>query len=123
MPWVSVGAVGAALSVIAGAFGAHALADRLDARALALWETAARYLMVGGLGLIGLGLAQAHRAHRYFRPAGIALGLGAVVFSGTLFAMALGAPRVLGAITPLGGAGMVLGFVLFSFAAGAGSLR
>ncbi len=123
MPWVSVGAVGAALSVIAGAFGAHALADRLDARALALWETAARYLMYGGLGLLGLGLAQGRQAHRFYQPAGISLGLGAVVFSGTLFALALGAPRVLGAITPIGGVGMILGFVLFALAQGAGSIR
>ena len=46
-----------ALAVLAGAFGAHGLADRLDARSMELWETAARYLMYGGLGLTLTGLA------------------------------------------------------------------
>src|SRR5215203_364958 len=45
MNWIFLGALGGALSVVLGAFGAHALAARLDARALELWETAARYLM------------------------------------------------------------------------------
>ena len=55
-PWTAAGALLAALSVAAGAFGAHALAARLDVRSLALWETAARYLMYSGLGLALLGL-------------------------------------------------------------------
>jgi len=120
--WVSVGAVGAALAVIAGAFGAHALAGRLDAHSLSLWETAARYLMYGSLGLIGLGLAQSTRPHRLYRAAGLALCLGTALFSSTVFALALGAPRILGAITPLGGLGMIAGFFLFALAARAGSI-
>lgn len=122
-PWVSLGATGAALAVIAGAFGAHALAGRLDARALALWETAARYLMYGSLGLLLLGLAGSARPHKLHRAAGLALALGTGVFSGTVFALALGGPRVLGAITPLGGLGMIAGFLLFALAARAGSIR
>ena len=123
--WVSVGAVGAALAVIAGAFGAHALAGRLDAHALTLWETAARYLMYGSLGLIGLGLAQPRGpegSHRLYGAAGLALCLGTALFSSTVFALALGAPRTLGAITPLGGLGMIAGFLLFALAARAGSI-
>lgn len=120
--WVSVGAVGAALAVVAGAFGAHALADRLDAHSLTLWETAARYLMYGSLGLIGLGLSRAARPYRIFGAAGLSLALGTAVFSSTLFALALGAPRILGAITPLGGLGMIAGFLLFALAARAGSI-
>jgi uncharacterized membrane protein YgdD (TMEM256/DUF423 family) len=120
--WVPVGAVGAALAVIAGAFGAHALADRLDARSLVLWETGARYLMYGSLGLILLGLAAARSRAQWFRAAGLALALGTAVFSATVFALALGAPRILGAITPLGGLGMIAGFLLFALAARAGSI-
>ncbi|HXU33956.1 MAG TPA: DUF423 domain-containing protein [Thermoanaerobaculia bacterium] len=121
-PWVSVGAVGAALAIVAGAFGAHALADRLDPRSLTLWETAARYLMYGSLGLIGLGLAAVGRPHRLYGAAGLALVLGTIVFSGTLFGLALGAPRILGAVTPLGGLGMIAGFLLFALAARAGTI-
>ena len=122
-PWVSLGAVGAALAVIAGAFGAHALAGRLDVRSLALWETAARYLMYGSLGLMLLGLFRIARPDRLQRAAGLALALGTLVFSGTVFALALGGPRILGAVTPLGGLGMIAGFLLFALAARAGSIR
>ncbi len=122
-PWVSLGAAGAALAVIAGAFGAHALAERLDARALTLWETAARYLMYGSLGLMLLGLARIGRPHKLHSAAGLALALGTGVFAGTVFALALGGPRILGAITPLGGLGMIAGFLLFALAARAGNIR
>ncbi len=127
IPWISVGAVGAALAVITGAFGAHALADRLDAHALSLWETATRYLMYGSLGLIGLGLARRGlepvRQRRLYAAAGLSLALGTVVFATTVFALALGGPRLLGAVTPLGGLGMILGFLLFALAARAASIR
>ncbi|HXU46604.1 MAG TPA: DUF423 domain-containing protein [Thermoanaerobaculia bacterium] len=116
MRWGSAGAAGAALAVIAGAFGAHALAERLDAHALSLWETAARYLMYASLALILVGLAAAGRPHPLLPAAGWALALGGAVFSGSLFALALGAPRTLGAVTPLGGLGMIGGFLLLALA-------
>ena len=122
-PWVSLGALGAALAVVAGAFGAHALAERLEPRALALWETAARYLMYGSLGLVLLGLFEGARPRRLLGAAGLSLALGTAVFSGTVFALALGGPRLLGAVTPLGGVGMIAGFLLFALAARAGSIE
>jgi uncharacterized membrane protein YgdD (TMEM256/DUF423 family) len=115
--WIATGALAAALAVIAGAFGAHALAARLDPRALALWETAARYLMYGGLGLALLGLlARQGTAGRGTAAAGWCLLFGAVIFSGTVFALALGGPRWLGAVTPLGGTLLIAGFLLFAWA-------
>lgn len=117
-PWTAAGALLAALAVAAGAFGAHALAARLDVRALALWETAARYLMYSGLGLALLGLfARQAPPSAALRAAGWCLLAGAVVFSGTVFALALGGPRILGAITPLGGTLLIAGFLLFAWAA------
>src|SRR5688572_13978238 len=56
MNWIFLGAMGGALSVALGAFGAHGLASRLDARGLELWETAARYLMYGSIALVLVGL-------------------------------------------------------------------
>jgi uncharacterized membrane protein YgdD (TMEM256/DUF423 family) len=106
--------------VVAGAFGAHALAARLDARAIALWETAARYLMYSGLGLALLGLWARQAAAGgggVERAAGWCFLAGAVVFSGTVFGLALGGPRWLGAVTPLGGTLLILGFLLFAVAA------
>jgi uncharacterized membrane protein YgdD (TMEM256/DUF423 family) len=117
MPWIALGAFGAALAVAAGAFGAHALAARLDAHALALWETAARYLMYGALGILALGLAARQSPARGFGGAGWCLLAGTLLFSGTVGALALGSPRWLGAITPLGGLLLIAGFLLFGWAA------
>lgn len=113
MPWIAVGALICALSIAAGAFGAHGLKARLDPAALELWETAARYLMYGGLGLVLLGLA-AQVAGRPAGAAGWSLTAGSLVFSGTVALLALGGPRWLGAVTPIGGILMILGFLLFA---------
>jgi len=117
MSWIFIGALCAALSVIAGAFGAHALAARFEPRELQLWETAARYLMYGGLAMVLVGLFARQGAARGVNGAGWSLFLGSVVFSGTVFALAAGGPRWLGAITPLGGTLMIVGFLIFAWAA------
>lgn len=115
--WIAAGALCCALSVAAGAFGAHGLKGRLDADALALWETASRYLMYAGLGVALVGLAALHEARRGLHAAAVLLLAGGLVFSGTVAALALGAPRWLGAVTPLGGLMLILGFVVFALAA------
>jgi uncharacterized membrane protein YgdD (TMEM256/DUF423 family) len=114
---VSAGALACAAAVAAGAFGAHGLQGRLSARGLELWETAARYLVYGGLGTVLSGLAALHGEGRALPSAGGLLLAGALVFSGTLFALALGGPRWLGAVTPLGGTLMIAGFLLFAWGA------
>src|SRR5690349_5857328 len=116
LSWLAVGALLAALAVVAGAFGAHALAARLDPHSLALWETAARYLMYAGLALMAVGLAGRSGCAK---PAGAGragwcLFLGSALFSGTVAALALGGPRWLGAVTPVGGTLMIVGFLLFA---------
>lgn len=115
--WFSIGAALAALAVAAGAFGAHGLEGKVDARGLELWETGARYLFYGALGLALAGLAQrlgVVRSDGLGNAAVWSLALGAGIFSGTLFAMALGAPRWLGAVTPLGGVLLIAGFALIA---------
>src|SRR5436305_7564862 len=101
MSWLFLGALGGALAVIAGAFGAHALAARLEPRELQLWETAARYLMYGSFALALVGLfgrqAGARRPLRATDAAGWCLLAGGALFSGTVFGLALGGPRWLGA--------------------------
>jgi uncharacterized membrane protein YgdD (TMEM256/DUF423 family) len=118
--WLALGALCAALSVASGAFGAHALAARLDSRSLALWETAARYLMYGGLAQMALGLllrGAAAPAASLGQAAGVCLLAGSLLFSGTVAALALGGPRWLGVVTPLGGLGLIAGLVLLAGAA------
>jgi uncharacterized membrane protein YgdD (TMEM256/DUF423 family) len=114
---LAVGAAVVALAVAAGAFGAHALWDRLDPHQLALWETAARYLVIAGFGLIGNGLAAMRAPTRRWRPAGVMLLAGGLIFSVTVGALALGAPSWLGAVTPLGGVLLIGGFLALAWAA------
>lgn len=125
---VTVGAGYMALAIGAGAFGAHGLRGHLDPPALALWETAARYLFYGGVGLVLLGLAwllSDRQAGALTDPpsagrwsiAAWSLAAGTALFATTVGALALGAPRFLGAITPLGGVAMILGLLVFAWAA------
>jgi uncharacterized membrane protein YgdD (TMEM256/DUF423 family) len=115
--WIFLGALLGAFAVIAGAFGAHGLAARLDSRSLELWETAARYLMYGALSLVLVGLFARQGAARGVPGAGWFLLLGSLIFSGTLFGLALGGPRWLGAVTPIGGTFLIAGFLIFAWAA------
>ena len=114
---LACGALWCALAIAAGAFGTHALAERLDVRSLALWETAARYLMYGGVGAVLVGIAGVQWPRGGFVFSGFSLLVGALVFSGTVGAIALGSPRWLGAITPLGGVLMIAGFLVFAWTA------
>ena len=110
---VIAGATLAALGVILGAFGAHALKSRIGTEALGWWQTAVQYQMWHALAVLGLGLA----APRWGRLPAWLLAAGAIVFSASLYAMALGAPRWLGAVTPLGGLAMIAGWLLLGFRA------
>lgn len=98
-PAICAAAFGA-LAVMFGAFGAHALRGQLDAASLQIWHTAVDYQFWHAVALLGLASASASRV----RLAGtIAFTAGILLFSGSLYALALGAPRWLGAITPVGG--------------------
>jgi uncharacterized membrane protein YgdD (TMEM256/DUF423 family) len=121
MSWIQVGALWGFLGVVFGAFGAHAIRGSADEQALSWWETAAQYHLVHALALVLAGLVGA-RAGRGGGAAWALLG-GSVLFSGTLYAMALGAPRWLGAVTPLGGLGQMLGWLLLAYAARARQVR
>lgn len=104
-------ALAGASAVALGAFGAHALRDVLDERALAVWRTAVDYQFWHALALLALGVLAEVRASRALRTAALAFVLGLVLFCGSLYALALGAPRWLGAITPLGGLAFIIGWL------------
>ncbi len=108
-------ALAGALGVTFGAFGAHALDARLGEQAGGWWETATLYLLVHAAA--ALAVARQARGAPAPRLGGWALLSGALVFAGTLYAMALGAPRWLGGITPIGGLLMILGWILVAAAA------
>ena len=104
-----------ALATAAGAFGAHALKGQLPAERLQLWDTAVRYHFFQALGLIGMGLVLRTLDSGALRSAAALLVVGIVLFCGSLYALALGAPRVLGVLTPLGGLAWIAAWVLFAW--------
>ncbi|MDC0714596.1 DUF423 domain-containing protein [Stigmatella sp. ncwal1] len=115
--WIVLGAANAFLSVAAGAFGAHALKARLSQDLLAIFETGARYHMYHALGLLAVGLLAQSRPSALLSGAGWAMLAGIVLFSGSLYALALSGVRALGAITPLGGVGFLVGWALLALGA------
>jgi uncharacterized membrane protein YgdD (TMEM256/DUF423 family) len=106
-----------ALATACGAFGAHALKGQLAPERLQLWETAVRYQFFQALGLLGVGLALRSSDAGVLRAAAALLIAGVLLFSGSLYALALGAPRPLGALTPVGGLAWIIGWVLFAYGA------
>ena len=106
---VSAGLLGFA-AVAMGAFGAHALEGRLDAESLHWHRTATFYALPHAVAALAVAM-RAAPANRWANVAGFCFVIGAVVFAGTLYAMALGAPRWLGAITPLGGVLLLAGWL------------
>jgi uncharacterized membrane protein YgdD (TMEM256/DUF423 family) len=107
----SLSAALAFLAVAAGAFGAHALRARLDPEHLAIFETAARYQMYHALGLAAVAWASARWPGPLPQWAGWLFVVGTVLFSGSLYALAMTGLRWLGAVTPLGGVAFLAGWL------------
>ena len=132
-----------ATAVMLGAFGAHALRGRIDEAALLIWHTAVEYQFWHALALLALGMVahasspavrpdlvegrldatsanslctHGRRATRSARASAIAFTAGIVLFSGSLYALALGAPHWIGAITPFGGVALIAGWTLLGCA-------
>ena len=111
-----------ASAVALGAFGAHALRNVLDERALAVWHTAVDYQFWHALALLGTALLARHAPPtRAWRVAMLAFAVGIVLFCTSLYALALGAPRWIGAITPLGGVLFIVGWSALGVAAWRGA--
>lgn len=119
----SLGAGLALAAVAAGAFGAHALRARLAPDLLAVFETGARYHMYHALALLAVGWAAAQWPGTPVRAAGWLFVAGIVVFSGSLYLLALSGVRWLGAITPLGGLAFLAGWAALAWAAWSGAGR
>jgi uncharacterized membrane protein YgdD (TMEM256/DUF423 family) len=113
----ALGAVSAAVSVAAGAFGAHALKERLAPDLLAIFETGARYEMVHALGLVAAAWAASRWPGAAAAWAGWLFVAGTVLFSGSLYALALTGVRALGAVTPFGGVAFIGGWIALALAA------
>jgi uncharacterized membrane protein YgdD (TMEM256/DUF423 family) len=105
-----VGALAGFLGVGFGAFGAHALRGRLSPEMLAVFETGVRYQMYHALALLLTSVLAARMTGWLVTAAGWSFTVGIVLFSGSLYALALSGVTVLGAVTPIGGLAFLLGW-------------
>ncbi len=117
MNWTAIGSLLMGLAVGLGAFGAHGLRNRLDAYSLSVYEKAVFYHFVHAIGILIVALLA---RTSLISPDGQSrvgwlLLIGIVLFSGSLYALAISGVRVLGAITPLGGLAFVLGWLLLAY--------
>jgi uncharacterized membrane protein YgdD (TMEM256/DUF423 family) len=111
----AIGAALAGLAVAAGAFGAHALKERLDPELLQIFDTAARYHMIHALGLLAVAWAVGRWPDAGLAIAGWLLLAGVTVFSGSLYLLAVTGTRWLGAVTPIGGLLMIAGWAVLAW--------
>lgn len=115
--WLAAGALFGLLAVVAGAAGTHALRDALDADALRVFETAARFQMYHALALLAVGLLAIRRRSLALNVAGALFALGTLLFSGSLYALALSGVGALGAVAPVGGVCLMAGWAALAIAA------
>lgn len=116
--WIMLGGILGGLSVMLGAFGAHSLKNVLTEKSLATFQTANQYQFFHSLALVLVGLLAAQlgdERNSKVIKAGWFFLAGIVLFSGSLYGLALGGPRFLGPLTPLGGLSFMIGWFLLAF--------
>jgi uncharacterized membrane protein YgdD (TMEM256/DUF423 family) len=116
-PLLLVGAVAGFLAVALGAFGTHGLRARLSPEMLAAFETGVRYQMYHALAILLVALMLGRFDGWMFRAAGWAFTIGIVLFSGSLYLLAITGTTILGAITPIGGLAFLVGWGFLAVAA------
>ena len=117
MNWTATGAFLMALAVALGAFGAHGLRNRLDAYSLSVYEKAVFYHFIHALGILLVAVLARTGTFPLVSQSRVAwfLFLGIIIFSGSLYALAISGIRMLGAITPIGGLCFIIGWLLFAY--------
>ena len=116
--WIVSGAVFGGLGVMLGAFGAHALKESLSERSLQTYQTASHYQFLHALALILLGIwiQSQTQTGPLAQAAGWLFAVGIVLFSGSLYALAVTDIKILGAVTPFGGLSFIAGWFCFAWA-------
>jgi len=118
--WLRIGAIWGFLAVAMGAFGAHGLKDRLESLGTsANFQTAAQYHMYHALALVAVGLlAVCGKSNPSLNVAGWSFLLGSLIFSGSLYILSVTGIKWLGAITPIGGVLLLIGWAALALSAG-----
>jgi len=114
--WLLLAALFGFLSVALGAFGAHSLKNVLDEYGKSVYEKAVLYQMFHSTALLAVGVLQHLFKGISFSPAGFGFLVGIVLFSGSLYALAITGTKWIGAITPIGGLAFLFGWAWFLFA-------
>ncbi len=112
-----IGAVAGLIGVGLGAFGAHGLRSRLSPEMLAIFETGVRYQMYHTLAILAVAALMVRIDGRWLSMAGWSFTIGIVIFSGSLYVLALSGITMLGAITPIGGVFFLIGWLCLALAA------
>lgn len=118
--FIIAGAINGFLAVAFGAFGAHALKEKLSEKYLAIWETAVQYQMFHALALIAIGILMSSKLMgpvSSLNTAGYLMLAGIILFSGSLYVLSLTGIGILGAITPIGGVAFLVGWIMIIVAA------
>jgi uncharacterized membrane protein YgdD (TMEM256/DUF423 family) len=116
--YTKIGAIAAMLSVVFGAFGAHFLEDRLTSDELDIYQTGVQYHMFHAVGILLIALLiDRLPSQKLAIWAANLLVIGIVLFSGSLYALALSGVKVLGAITPIGGVAFIAGWICMALSA------
>ena len=115
--WVFTGAIFGFLSVALGAFGAHGLSKRLDERALAIFQTGVQYQMFHAVALVAMGVWSASQPDLSVKLAGWAFTAGTLLFSGSLYVLALTDLKFFGMVTPVGGVLFLIGWAALAIKA------
>jgi uncharacterized membrane protein YgdD (TMEM256/DUF423 family) len=115
--WFATGAIAAAVAVAMGAFGAHALKDRVPPDLLSIFDVGVRYHLAHALALLAVAWAADRWPGRWVEISGWAFVAGIVIFSGSLYLLSLTGARWLGAITPIGGLAFLVGWTALAVAA------
>jgi uncharacterized membrane protein YgdD (TMEM256/DUF423 family) len=113
---LAAGTIFMALAVLLGAFGAHALKNSLAPEMLTVYKTGVEYQFYHAIGLLIIGLIGFHIDSKWLKRSGLLLTLGILLFSGSLYVLALTGIKVIGAITPIGGVSFVLGWIFLAVA-------
>jgi uncharacterized membrane protein YgdD (TMEM256/DUF423 family) len=114
---LAAGAAYGLLGVALGAFGAHALKKSLTVDALALWRTAVEYQFWHALALLAIGFLARDQASAALKLGGAGFAIGVLLFSGSLYLLALSGVRGLGAVTPVGGLLLLVGWAALLYEA------
>jgi uncharacterized membrane protein YgdD (TMEM256/DUF423 family) len=117
MNWSAAGALALALAVLIGAFGAHAVQGRLDAYSRGVYETGVMYHFFHALGMLIVSVLPRAGALSAAHASKICalLAVGIVLFSGSLYILAISGQRMLGAVTPFGGLSFIAAWVLLAY--------